>query len=97
MEGLTRVGRSGELIPGIAERWELGEKGAVFHLRRALWSDGVPVRAQDFVFGWRKAVEPKTASEYAFIIFPVKNGEAINQGKLPSSALGVRAVDDRTL
>jgi oligopeptide transport system substrate-binding protein len=98
MEGLTRVGRNGEPIPGVAERWEIGEKGAVFHLRaNAVWQDGVPVKAKDFVFAWRTAVEPKTASEYAFIVYPVKNAEAINQGKLPSTALGVRAVDDRTL
>lgn len=98
MEGLTRYGKGGEIVPGVAERWELGERQAVFHLREAArWSDGKPVTAHDFVFGWRTAVDPKTASEYAFILYPVKNGEAVNAGKLPASALGVRALDDRTL
>jgi len=98
MEGLTRYGRAGEIVPGVAERWELGDRKAVFHLReRARWSDGPPVTAHDFVFAWRTAVDPKTASEYAFILYPVKNAEAIASGKLPAGALGVRARDDRTL
>ena len=98
MEGLTRYGQNGELIAGIAESWHIDDQRATFQLRRgALWSDGKPVRAQDFVFGWRTAVDPKTASEYAFILYPLKNAEAINGGKLPPSALGVSAPDDHTL
>jgi oligopeptide transport system substrate-binding protein len=98
MEGLTRYGRSGDVAPGVAERWEVGERRAVFHLRAdATWADGKPVTAHDFVFAWRTAVDPKTASEYAFILYPVKNAEAVNGGKLPVTALGVRARDDRTL
>jgi oligopeptide transport system substrate-binding protein len=98
MEGLTRYASGGEIVPGVAERWELGERSAVFHLRAsARWEDGREVTAQDFVFGWRTAVDPKTASEYAFILYPVKNAEAVNAGKLPVTALGVRARDDRTL
>src|SRR5579872_2236517 len=51
MEGLTRYGTKGEILPGIAEKWELTPKGATFHLRKnALWSDGKPVTANDFVF-----------------------------------------------
>jgi oligopeptide transport system substrate-binding protein len=98
MEGLTRYGDGGGIVPGVAERWELTDRTATFHLRPdARWSDGVPVTARDFVFGWRTAVDPRTASEYAFILYPVRNAEAIASGKLPPSALGVRAVDDRTL
>jgi oligopeptide transport system substrate-binding protein len=98
MEGLTRYGRNGEIVPGVAESWELGETRGTFRLRPdARWSDGAPVTAADFVFAWRTAVDPKTASEYAFILYPVKNAEAISQGKLPVTALGVRARDDRTL
>lgn len=98
MEGLTRYGKSGDIVPGVAERWDIGERKAVFHLRAdARWADGKPVTAHDFVFAWRTAVDPKTASEYAFILYPVKNAEAVNTGKLPTSALGVRARDDHTL
>jgi len=98
MEGLTRYGKNGEIVPGIAESWQLEELHATFHLRRgALWADGKPVTAEDFIFAWRTALEPATASEYAFILYPLKNGEAINSGKLPSSALAVSAPDPWTL
>jgi oligopeptide transport system substrate-binding protein len=98
MEGLTRYGKNGEIVPGIAESWQLEERRATFHLRHgAVWADNQPVTAQDFIFAWRTAVEPATASEYAFILYPVKNGEAINSGKLPSSELGVSAPDPWTL
>jgi oligopeptide transport system substrate-binding protein len=97
-EGLTRRGRHDELLPGVAESWELRERGATFRLREeARWSDGKPVTAHDFVFAWRTVVDPKNASEYAFILYPVKNAEAVNTGTLPLTALGVRAIDDRTL
>jgi oligopeptide transport system substrate-binding protein len=99
MEGLTSYGpNEGQYIPGVAESWEVTDKGATFKLRKnAKWSDGKPVTAKDFVFSWRTTVDPKTASEYAFLIYPVKNAEAINQGKMPLTALGAEAVDDFTL
>jgi len=98
MEGLTRYDRRGNLAPGVAERWELGDTTAKFWLRKdAKWSNGDPVTAHDFVFAWRSAVDPNTASEYAFILYPVKNAEAINQGNMPVTALGIEAIDDHTL
>jgi oligopeptide transport system substrate-binding protein len=98
LEGLLRYDERGNLVPGVAERWEVGTSSATFWLREnALWSDGKPVTAHDFVFAWRMAVDPATASQYAFIIYPVKNGEAINKGELPPTELGVRAAGDRVL
>jgi oligopeptide transport system substrate-binding protein len=98
MESLLRRGHGTTLEPGVAERWEISDTGATFWLRdNARWSDGKPVTAHDFVFAWRKVVDPATASEYAFFLYPLKNAERINQGELPIESLGVRAVDDRTL
>ena len=98
MEGLLRYDENNQLAPGMAESWRIEEQGAVFNLREdARWSDGKPVTAQDFVFAWRLVLDPDNASEYAFILYPVKNAEAVNQGLLPGEALGVRAQDDRTL
>ena len=98
MEGLTRYDRRGNLAPGVAERWELSETSATFWLRKdAKWSNGDPVTAHDFVFAWRNVVDPKTASQYAFILYPVKNAEAINQGNKPLTDLGIEAIDDLTL
>ncbi|HEY6598619.1 MAG TPA: peptide ABC transporter substrate-binding protein [Pseudomonadales bacterium] len=98
MESLLRRGPGTKLIPGVAERWEINETGATFWLRdTARWSDGKPVTAHDFVFAWRKVVDPANASEYAFFLYPLKNAERINVGEMPVESLGVRAVDDRTL
>jgi oligopeptide transport system substrate-binding protein len=98
MEGLLRYDEHGNLAPGVAERWDIRRDGATFWLRRdALWSDGKPVTAHDFVFAWQTAVDPATASSYAFLFYTIKNGEAINTGKLPRDALGVHAVSDTEL
>lgn len=98
MEGLLGYDDNNQLTEGVAQRWEMREDGATFWLRRnARWSDGQPVTAHDFEFAWRRVVDPATASEYAFILYAVKNAEAINNGELPPAALGVTAVDDYTL
>ena len=98
MEGLTRYDRRGMLSPGVALRWEISDEKATFWLRdNAKWSNGDPVTAHDFVFAWRTVVTPSTASEYAFILYPIKNAEAINRGERPATDLGVRALDDFTL
>jgi oligopeptide transport system substrate-binding protein len=97
-EGLLRYDEKNRLVPGVAERWEIRADGATFWLRdNARWSDGKPVTAQDFVFAWQTVVDPKTASQYAFITYSVKNAEAINTGKMSPDKLGVRAVSDREL
>ena len=98
MEGLLGYDIDAQLVPGVAERYEIREDGATFWLREdALWSDGVQVTARDFIFSWKRALDPETASQYAFILYPIKNAEAINQGELPVATLGVRATSDRIL
>ena len=98
MEGLLRYDRKNNLVPGVAHQWEMDDKSAKFLLREdALWSDGTPVTARDFVFAWRRAVDPATASQYAFILSPVANAMAINRGELPIQELGVTAIGDHEL
>ena len=99
MTGLTTENVKGEPIPGAAERWEQSEDGKTwtFHIRDHLWSDGKRVTAQDFVFAWRRILDPKTAASYAYYLYLIKNAEAVNTGKTPLDALGVRATDDKTL
>jgi oligopeptide transport system substrate-binding protein len=63
----------------------------------ALWSDGQAVTAHDFVYSWRRVVDPQTAAPLAFWLFLVLNGEAIQNGKLSPDQLGVRALDEFTL
>lgn len=85
-------------IPGAATSWETSADGLTwtFHLRDENWSDGQPVTAEDFVFGWQRLVDPKTASKYAYFLYLVKNAREVSAGKMPVSALGVRAVDTKT-
>lgn len=98
-EGLTRAGKSGRSEPGMASKWEISKDGTVytFHLRNAKWSDGKPVRAQDFEYAWKRALDPKTAAEYAYQLYYLKNGEEYNSGKAKAEDVGVKAVDDKTL
>ena len=96
--GLTTEDVNGKPIAGSATSWETSADGLVwtFHLRDQTWSDGVPVTADDFVFGWQRLLDPATASKYAYFLYLVKNAEAVNKAKMPVSALGVRAVDAKT-
>ncbi len=62
------------------------------------WSDGEPVTADDFVYAWRRVLEPARAASYAYFLYvDFKNAEAISSGKLPGTALGARAIDAKTL
>jgi oligopeptide transport system substrate-binding protein len=97
--GLTTLDAAARPFPGMAERWDVSKDGRTwtFHLRKARWSDGHPVTAQDFVFAWQRLLDPKTAAPYAYNLWVLKNAKAISNSKLPPSALGVRAADDQTL
>lgn len=99
MIGLMTHDPACKAIPGMATRWETSADGLTwtFHLRDALWSDGTPVTAEDFVFSWRRLLDPATASSYAYFLYLVKNGASVNANKLPGTALGVKALDSRTL
>lgn len=89
-----------ELLQG-AERYEANETGDVytFYLRQnAKWSDGKPVTAHDYVWAWRRTLDPATANPYAGTVYIIKNAQAINEGKITDlTQLGVEAVDDYTL
>lgn len=98
-EGLVKQSPEGEVLPGIATRWDISEDGRTytFHLREdARWSDGEPVTAEDFVFGWRHLLDPASASKYAYQLYPVVNAEAVNTGDKPLEELGVEVVDPHT-
>lgn len=101
MVGLTEFDKDLKPAPVIAKSWELqdGGKKIVFHLRDDVqWSDGKKVRAQDFEYSWKRLLSPKTASQYAYILFDVANAQEYNEGKVKeASSVGVQAQDDQTL
>jgi len=99
-EGLTSESPEGRIIPGAAIRWNISRDGKTytFYLRRdALWSNGDPVTAEDFVYGLRRSANPATASKYAQVLLPIENAEEVLAGNLPTNELGVTAMDDFTL
>ncbi len=101
-EGLTRFEpKTSRAIPGLAERWEISPDGCtyIFHLRTNLvWSTGEPITADDVVYSWRRALNPVTASEYAGLLFFVKNAENFTNGKIEDPArVGVQALDPLTV
>lgn len=87
--------------PGVAEKWEVSADGKTYtyYLRKtAKWSDGTPVTAQDFVYSYERILNPKTGGKYASMLYPIKNAEAYNTGKITNpKLLGVRAKDPTTL
>lgn len=100
-EGLYSVDASGTPILAMAESVNKSEDGLTytFTLRDAKWSNGTAVTASDFVFAWRRLVDPTVASEYAFIaeIAGITNAGAITRGELAVDQLGVTATDEKTL
>jgi len=98
-EGLMRHSQSG-VEPAIAEKYEVSADGKTytFHLRSdAKWSDGKPVVAGDFEYAWKRALDPKTASEYAFQLYYLNGGQEYNEGKGKVEDVGVKATNDKTL
>lgn len=98
LEGLLNV-VDGAIAPGMAETYEVSEDGTVytFHLRDANWSDGKPVTAADFAETFKRMLTRQDAMDLAYLIFPIKNAEAINTGEMDASELGVEVVDEKTL
>ncbi|MFV8906718.1 ABC transporter substrate-binding protein [Serratia fonticola] len=101
LEGLVSTDANGHLAPAVAENWENTDYQTwTFHLRPgAVWSDGSPVTAQDFVYSWQRLADPKTGSPYASYLqyARIENIDAILAGKKPPESLGVSAIDDKTL
>jgi ABC-type oligopeptide transport system substrate-binding subunit len=101
-EGLTDIDQETlQARPGMAERWDLSadQRTYTFYLRRnAVWSDGRPITASDFVYSWRRVLDPATASRYASHLYHIVNGQEFNEGRITDpSQVAVRALGDYTL
>ncbi|MDA1469876.1 ABC transporter substrate-binding protein [Brachyspira hyodysenteriae] len=83
-EGLTKKDENNKIIGGASERWDINSKGNIytFYIRtNAKWSDGKSVTAKDFVYTWRRAVDPKTANKYSYYFEIIKNAKEVISGK----------------
>ncbi len=100
-EGIYRLDKDNKPQPaGASEMAEVSEDGKTYKVKlqeNATWSNGDPVTAADYVYGWQRTVKPETASEYAYLFEPVANAAAINAGEKDPSELGIKAVNDHEL
>jgi oligopeptide transport system substrate-binding protein len=99
-EGLTDFAADGSIIPGLAESWTADKSGRVwtFRMRRgAVFSDGVPIAAQNVVASLQRLFTPAIASPNASLLFAIRNAEQATKGDVPVAAIGVDAIDDLTV
>jgi len=87
--------------PGVAESWEHNADHSLWRFRlreNARWTNGDPVTANDFVYSWRRMLSPELGSQYAEMLYVIRNAEAFHQGQIRDfNQVGVRALDERTL
>lgn len=98
-EGLTRIGKNDQPELALARSVEISEdlKKYTFTLRYSEWSNGEPLTANDFVYAWKKVLDPQFLSDNAYQLYVIKNAKSVKEGKLPANALGIRAIDPMTL
>ena len=99
-EGLMTFDEKGELVKGMAKDYKISDDGLVytFTIREdAKWSNGEPVKAEDFEFAWKRALDPEMAADYAYQLYYIKGGEAFNSGETTADQVAVKALDDKTL
>ena len=92
--------QNADLTASLATKWENNADATVwtFHLRReAKWSDGKPITASDFVYSWRRALNPDLKNRNAFLLYHIKNAERFNTKQAKAEDVGVLAIDDYTL
>ncbi|MCB1083841.1 MAG: peptide ABC transporter substrate-binding protein [Simkania sp.] len=98
-EGLMRVSEQGQLVPGLAERYEVSEDRLTytFYIRSCHWSNGDPVTAHDFEFAWKRSIEPSSAQSGCSVFYPIKNVSRCVEGKAKIEEVGIKALTDRIL
>ncbi|MDR0297092.1 MAG: peptide ABC transporter substrate-binding protein [Streptococcaceae bacterium] len=95
--GATRVDKNGDAANELAKAISVSSDGKTYtvDLKSGLkWSNGDALTAKDFVYAWQRNADPKTASQYAYLLEAVKNGAAVDSGKMDKSQLGIKATSD---
>lgn len=98
-DSLYRLDKQGKPQAALAQKTTISKDGKTYTFKirpNAKWSNGDPITAKDFVYSWRRVVNPKTGSQNAFNFFQIKNAKAINSGKMDPDQLGVKAPNDHT-
>ncbi len=98
-DGLTYIDEHGKIFPGVATNIHVSTdlKSYTFVLRDATWSNGESVKAHDFEYSWKSALNPKNKSPYAYMFFPIQGAKSYYEGKAQAEDVGIHAMDDKTL
>jgi hypothetical protein len=98
-DGLTCTDHRGEVILGVAKSVSLSQDKKIytFCLRSTFWSNAAPVTATDFAYAWKTVLSPHFKTPFTYLFYPIKNAEAVKEGKIHSDFLGVRVLDESTL
>ncbi|MGE5465106.1 MAG: ABC transporter substrate-binding protein, partial [Syntrophothermus sp.] len=99
--GLTALSGEGDVVPDMAYAWDIRNSGRqyIFYLREdATWSDGSPVTAEDYVYAWKRVLDPGNNSPIAGMMFNIRNAARLYRDKsFDPDLLGVQAIDEKTL
>ena len=103
-EGLFVMDENGKLQNGIAKSWSITKEDEVkneyvmeIELKATKWSDGIPVSADDFVYAWKRVLDPDFSSPAAPLLYSIKNARAVKEGDMTVDDLGAAALDTTTL
>ncbi|MCD5435189.1 peptide ABC transporter substrate-binding protein [Lactobacillus delbrueckii subsp. lactis] len=99
-ESFYRLGKNGQPAAGLAKSGTVSKDGKTWNFKlrsNAKWSNGEKITAQDFVYSWRRTINPKTASPYAYLFSGIKNADEIIAGKKSPSSLGIKALNQETV
>ncbi|MCY3986214.1 MAG: peptide ABC transporter substrate-binding protein [Candidatus Dadabacteria bacterium] len=101
MDGLAAFDEKYEPVPALARSWQVSEDGRTYTFKireKVLWTDGVPLRAGDFLYSWKRLLQPETAGSYAYFLFDIKNARKFNSGEIKDfGKVGIKVPDERTL
>lgn len=101
MEGLVSFEQGLKISPALASSWTVSPDGKIYTFKirpNVKWSDGVPLRAQDFVYSWKRLLSPLTAASYAYFLFDIAGAEEFNRGTNKDfEKVGIKALDELTL
>ena len=98
--GLTKLEPDMSVSPCIAENWEISDDGTIitFTIRDdAYWTNGEPITAYDFVYSWKRVLNPETNSPYAYLFFDIEGAKEFHEGELDSDGLGIKDKSDNVL
>ncbi len=101
MAGLTKYNNNLKSVPSIAKNWDISKDGKTYRFyldKKVKWSDGREVIAEDFVYAWQRLLHPSTAAPYAYLLYPIKNAQLFNAGRLEDpDQLGIKILSNDVL